>query len=297
MELSDYLDGGYGNEAAAYAENGYTPSVHASVTGPIVTANAQVSPLRRGLEGLRLGEFDARQLCFVRPLARLAWAFLATQAEGRTMDALGLLSVYRDLYNSQRAAIASGFSTALPERLPEIVWDDPMRISVALVLGGLTGSTAERRAALARVPESMGAVGAWFSTLQPLFSDQTGLRTYLEVPRVAGETVAASVLRAVQDDVATCLSPSSTIGPATGIRCPPGQILVAGRCQQAVAYRPPGTPSQNPSGGGGGAPPPPGAPPPARSSGGGFLLVIAVLAGLGYMVYRTEQKTALKETP
>lgn len=313
--MSDYdSTNGYGSEdwnaygaGAAPEYIAPTPSAHANATGPVVTGNAQVSTLRRGLEGAAkpglggvFGDFDATQRCYVVPLARLAWAFIATAAEGRTADALGILSVYRSLYNSQRGAIVSGFSAAareaLPASLPEIAWTDPMRLSMQLVLSGATGGRPERNAALNAMPNSVAALGTWFAGARGAF-DETNLRTYLEIPRVGGETVAASVLRAVPDDVARCIAPSPgpvTIGPATGIRCPPGQILVAGRCQQATAYVPPSyvPPSQNPPGPPG--PPGPPEPPAPRQSGGTGILIglLVVLAAGAWWVYRDEERIA-----
>jgi hypothetical protein len=292
--LSDYLDGqAYGHEADGYANDGSTESAAPAAPAPRVTANAQVSPLRVGL-----GEFDARQLCFARPMARLAWAFLATTAEGRTMDALGVLSVYQSMFNSQRGSIAPGLSDAararLPAALPETAWTEDMRLSMQIVLSSVTGGVAARNAALLAMPSSVAAIPSWFALARSAF-DESGLRTYLEVPRIGGETVAASVLAAVRDDVDACLSPAPpppgpvTIGPPTGLSpCPPGTVRVGGRCQ-SVVVTPGGPPSQNRGGGagsgsGGGS-----------SGSGGLLVVLALLAAGAYWVYRKDSKPSQRD--
>lgn len=292
--LSDYLDGqGYGREADGYANDGYTESAAPAAPAPRVTANAQVSPLRVGL-----GEFDARQLCFARPMARLAWAFLATTAEGRTMDALGVLSVYQSMFNSQRGSIAPGLSDAararLPAALPETAWTEDMRLSMQIVLSSVTGGVAARNAALLAMPSSVAAIPSWFATARGVF-DESGLRTYLEIPRVNGETVAASVFAAVRDDVDACLSPpaaggGATIGPTTGLSpCPPGTVRVGGRCQSVVA-------SSVTQGGGGGPSQNPGSGPrPGSSGSGGLLVVLALLAAGAYWVYRKDSKPSQRD--
>lgn len=304
--VSDYLDsvGGYTSESDGYGKDGY--SVPAEV--PRVTGNAQVSPLRRGLEALRLGEFTASQLCYMRPLSRLAWAYLATMAEGRSYDALGILSVYRALFNSQRAAIVGGLSpaaqAALPASLPEIAWTDAMRLSMQIVLSATTGGRADRNEALLALPSNAGEIAVWFAARRGVF-DEAAMRAYLEVPRVGGEELAPSVMAAVRDDVERCLSPAPTIGPTTGfapVTCPPGTTSVGGRCVSVSL--PPGTPTtsapprQNPPSGGGGAAP---WSRPSTGSGGGqglLLMLIAALAAGAWWVYRDdEKKAALREAP
>ena len=247
----------YGSEFSEYgSDQDYAPSAHAGATGPVVTGNAQVSTLRRGLEGppsrLRglegpggLGDFSPTQLCYVRPLARLAWAFIALNAEGRNYDALGILSVYRALFNSQREAIVGGFNSAaareaLPASLPEIAWTDAMRLSMMLILSSVA-SRPEQARALAALPASMAQIAAWFATNHSLF-DEAALHTYLEVPRMGGEEIAPAVLRAVQDDVNTCLAPPAptpappsgggftVVGPTGIAPCPPGQFRFRGDC-------------------------------------------------------------------
>jgi hypothetical protein len=304
MNYDDYLKPSVAEDPdyAAAMQATRVPSQHAAVpTSVTVTGNPQVSHLRVGLEGLRLGEFDAQQMCFLRPLVRLAWAYLATMAEGHTMDALGLLEVYRSLYNARRDAIAPGFApemrALLPARLDEAAWTDPMRISIALVLGSLTGSTAARRERLAAIPASAGAIGSWFASIRGLF-DESSLRTYLEVPRFGGEDFALSVRRAVEGDVAACLAPTSSVGssggsaPSSGFivgpmaplsPCPAGSMRVGGRCVSMQTTPGSGGGSrQNQSGGSSGG------------SGGGLLLgLVLVLAAAAYWVYLQDFKPRL----
>lgn len=311
--VSDYLDstGKYSSESDGYGHDGYSVPAESSApssAAPRVTGNAQVSPLRTGLEALRLGEFTPTQICYVRPLSRLAWAYLATMAEGRSYDALGILSVYRALFNSQRGAIVGGLSpaaqSAWPSSLPEIAWTEPMRLSMQIVLSATTGGRADRNQALARMPSSAVEIASWFNASRGLF-DESAMRAYLEVPRVGGEELAASVMAAVQDDIARCLSPAPTIGPATGIapvQCPPGSRAVGGRCVSVSL--PQGTPTtsapprQNPQGGGGSVVP---WSRPSSGSGGGqglLLVLLAALAAGAWWVYRDdEKKAALRELP
>lgn len=311
--VSDYLDaaGKYSSESDGYGRDGYSvPSEAAPPAAPApsrTTANAQVSTLQPGLEALRLGEFTPTQICYVRPLSRLAWAYLATMAEGRSYDALGILSVYRALFNSQRGAIVGGLSpaaqSAWPVSLPEIAWTEPMRLSMQIAISATTGGRADRNQALARMPSSAAEIGSWFGTARGLF-DESAMRTYLEVPRVGGEELAPSVMAAVQDDIARCLSPAPTIGPATGIapvQCPPGSRAVGGRCVSVSL--PQGTPTtsapprQNSQGGGTVVP----WSRPSSGSGGGqglLLVLLAALAAGAWWVYRDdEKKAALRELP
>jgi hypothetical protein len=277
--VSDYLDaaGKYSSESDGYGRDGYSvPAEAAPPAAPApsrTAANAQVSTLQPGLEALRLGEFTPTQICYVRPLSRLAWAYLATMAEGRSYDALGILSVYRALFNSQRGAIVGGLSpaaqSAWPVSLPEIAWTEPMRLSMQIAISATTGGRADRNQALARMPSSAAEIGSWFGTARGLF-DESAMRTYLEVPRVGGEELAPSVMAAVQDDIARCLSPAPTTS------APPRQNSQGG-----------GTvvPWSRPSSGSGG--------------GQGLLLVLlAALAAGAWWVYRDdEKKAALRELP
>jgi len=277
--VSDYLDaaGKYSSESDGYGRDGYSvPAEAAPPAAPApsrTAANAQVSTLQPGLEALRLGEFTPTQICYVRPLSRLAWAYLATMAEGRSYDALGILSVYRALFNSQRGAIVGGLSpaaqSAWPVSLPEIAWTEPMRLSMQIAISATTGGRADRNQALARMPSSAAEIGSWFGTARGLF-DESAMRTYLEVPRVGGEELAPSVMAAVQDDIARCLSPAPTTS------APPRQNSQGG-----------GTvvPWSRPSSGSGG--------------GQGLLLVLLVaLAAGAWWVYRDdEKKAALRELP
>jgi hypothetical protein len=313
MNLNDYLDGSdpsaYGREAYDTEARAYVaPSVHAKETGPVVTGNAQVSTLRLEAApvsaprpvGSVLGDFSTDQRCLVVPLVRLAWAFFATTAEGRTSYALGILSVYRALYNSQRAAIAPGFNAAardaLPVSLPEIAWTDGVRLSMQIVISGATGGRADRNAALASMPASVAELGAWFMRSRGLWDEST-MRAYVEVPRVGGETLASSVSAAVQDDIERCLAPASapsaTVGPATGIApCPPGTVRSGGRCVAPIVT--PGPPSgsgggSGGSGGGGGG----GTAPGSRSGQGLLVVLVAALAAGVWWVNREDQRAAL----
>lgn len=299
----DYVDSfNYGTERDGYAADGYTVPAESAPAPrpapPVVTGNPQVSPLRRGLEALRLGEFTAEQLCYMRPLSRLAWAYLSLMSDGSSYDALGVLSVYRALFNSQRAAIVGGLSpsaqSALPSSLSEIAWTDPMRLSMQIVLSAsISAGRADRNEALLRMPTSALEIAAWFRASRGLF-DETSLRTYLEVPRAAGSELAPSILAAVRDDIETCLHPAApprtyTIGPATGVApgsCPPGSVLVNGRCQSVTATSV--SPTQGSRQNNGGAP-------ASGQSKGLFWAVIAALAAGAWWVYREETKASLRE--
>jgi hypothetical protein len=312
MNTDDYLDGSdpsaYGTETRDYAnaeQQTRTLSVNANATGPVVTGNAQVSTLRPGLEGRglgsSLGDFDATQRCFVGPLSKLVWAFLATTGEGRTYDALGILSVYRALFNSQRAAIVSGLSAAardaLPVSLPEDAWTDAMRSSMQILFVSVS-SRAEQARALAALPGSVAEIPAWFAANRSLWSaSEAQLRTYLEVPR--GESVASSVLAAVRSDVDACLArlappdpvpDPATIGPVAPIRCPPRQMLIGGRCMNVTVT--PGPPRQNPRGAGTDPFFPNTPARPAPSGGGLLLVVVAALAAGVWWVMRDEERIA-----
>lgn len=267
--------------------------------------DARVPPAPRvAARSFSLGEFDARQLCLVRPLSRLAWAYLATAAQGDTMDSIGILSIYKSLFTSQRAAILSGLSDAaqraLPAALPETAFTPDMKLSMQIVLSATTGGVAARNQALASMPDSVGALGTWFSGARGLF-DEGAMHTYLDVPRIGGETIAHAVLSAVQDDIATCLNPGGAVAPSPApspaapmvftpvlnTQCPPGQVgggTTGVKCHTPCAA---GTfwdgnrcSTQAASG-------------TAAPAGGGILIFLALaIAGAGYWVYR--QETALK---
>lgn len=288
--LSDYLD-----DVGAYVG-----------TGEYDSRVAQVAPApRAAARSFSLGEFDARQLCLVRPLSKLAWAYLATVTAGDTMDSIGILSVYRSLFTSQRAAILSGLSDAaqrnLPTTLPETAFTSDMKLSMQIILSATTGGVAARNQALASMPDSVGALGTWFSGARGLF-DEASMRTYLDVPRIGGETVAHAVLSAVQDDIAACLNPGATapvpgapapaapviFTPVFNTQCPPGQVgggTTGVKCHAPCAA---GTfwdgsrcSARAASGSGGLLRPTP--------AGGGILIFLALaIAGAGYWVYRQE---------
>lgn len=302
--LSEYLD-----DVGAYV--GTSEYDARDAVGNPVRSVARAAP-QPAARSFSLGEFDARQLCLVRPLSRLAWAYLATVASGATMDSIGILSVYRSLFTSQRAAILSGLSDAaqraLPAALPETAFTPDMKLSMQIVLSATTGGVAARNQALASMPDSVGALGTWFSGARGLF-DEGAMRTYLDVPRIGGETVAHAVLSAVQDDIETCLNPGApppapaptptpaapapsapaaplVFTPVNNVQCPPG--YVGGGTTGVKCH----------------APCPAGSywdgsrcsalrVAPKQGGGTGILVFLALaIAGAGYWVYR--QETTLK---
>ncbi len=242
-------------------------------TGPMV------SVLFRGL-----GDFDILGRCAIVALSRVAWLFWAKVADGQTNIALGVLELYRSLWNLKRDAIASGFighgAEHLPGILPAAEWSQQMRYSMAYSLAGATGFQTDIANVLARMPDSMAALPAWFATLTSTLpaADLPSARTYVDAPLPTTGDPVRYYANYVRDDLSQCGTPAAPTPPATQTyqtQAPQGQTV--------APFRPSSSPS------GGGAAPGTGGPGSSPASGGGGIAIAVVLALLvagGYYAYQ-----------
>lgn len=248
-------------------------------TGPMVTV------LFRGL-----GDFDVAGRCAIVALSRVAWLFWSKVADGQTTAALGILELYRSLWNLKRDSIASGFVghgvEHLPGILPAAEWSQPMRYSMAYAMAGATGFYTDVANVLARMPDSMAALPQWFQQITAALpaSDLPALRAYVDSPLPMSGDPAIYYANYVRDDLSRCGAPATAPAPA------PTQYQTQAPQGQSIApFRP--APSPTP---GGSATPGTGGP-GASSSGGGLFSLLAMLALIGYGGYLAIQDSKPKE--
>ena len=291
--LGDYLDGvnGYVSESDGYSSAPVAPTPQKPFRG-----NALVSTLR--LDGIRLGALAPEQLCSVQALSRLAWAYLALMADGRTSDALGVLSVFRAIFNDQRSVFVSGFSDAgqrnLPTSLPDTAWTSDMRLAMQIIL--LAILTESRASTLSQAPDSAASLGTWYAALRAVVSDAEetalNLRAYLNIPQSGTETLASVVAQSVVDDIRACRSGSASTGTS------PNRLSIDPRVARYIpttgataAVRAAVAASRSPQGSSGGSGQNSGG--STTTSGGGGMSIFLVLAGLaavGYWFYTQDSK-------
>jgi hypothetical protein len=265
-------------------------------TGPMVTSLM--------LEGLR--EFDLAARCALIALSRVTWLFFSKVSDGQTQSALGVLELYRSLWNLKRDVIAPGFAGHGPEYMPGMLpaaeWSTPVRNSMAYALAGATGFHDDITQVLVRMPDNMAALPAWFVQLRNVLpaADLPVIRAYVDAPLPTTGDPILFLANFVRDDLQQCMgvtaSPPQPAQPPPSRSVPfrpylPSQQVVT---QLRPALAPPAPPPALPpvieqGGGGGGAPPSR----PSQPSGGVSLAVLVVLALLGwggYLAWQDSQK-------
>ncbi len=256
---------------------------------PLPRTGPMVSVLFRGL-----GDFDLAGRCAIVALSRVAWLFWSKVQDGQTTVALGILELYRSLWNYKRDAIASGFIghgiEHMPGILPSAQWTQDMRYSMAYSIAGATGFQTDIAQVLARMPDSMASLSTWFPTLVSTLpvADLPSARLYVDAPLPTSGDPAVYYANYVRDDLAQCATPAST-STSTAPVAPPAPTQYYAAQTSTPTFAPtlaPGTPggSATPGGGSGGAP----------SSSGGIALVI-MLAILGYGGYLAFQDSKPRE--
>ncbi len=284
---------GYATEPVVPAPSSRNFSPAVPRTGPLVT------PLV--LQGLsNLGEFDRAGICAVAALSRLGWLFFSKVQDGQTLGALGVLELYRSVWNWKRDILMPGFAGHSPEHvpgiLPQAVWTTPMRQSFAYVFAAMANYSPITAGILATMPANMSELPAWFPRLRNSFtaSAQSLLRAYVESPMPSSGDPIAYLARFVRDDLNQCMGT-----PRTEATPPPPQPATAASVQteisrqnQNVSASVPIVPVKGPEGagssGGGGR--------PAAASSGGvnvFTILLLTIVGIGgYMAWQDSQKKA-----
>jgi len=255
---------------------------------PLPRTGPMVSVLFRGL-----GDFDLAGRCAIVALSRVAWLFWSKVSDGQTTVALGVLELYRSLWNFKRDAIASGFIghgiEHLPGILPAAQWSQDMRYAMAYSIAGATGFQTDIANVLARMPDSMASLPPWFATLASTLpvADLPSARTYVDAPLPTSGDPIVYYANYVRDDLSQCGTPATTTAPAPA----PTQYYASSSAPQTfVPTLAPGTPGGSDAPGTGG----PGSPAPSSGGGGGIALVI-MLAILGYGGYLAFQDSKPKE--
>ena len=254
-------------------------------TGPMV------SVLYRGL-----GDFDVVGRCAIVALSRVAWLFWSKVADGQTTVALGILELFRTLWNLKRDSIASGFighgQEHLPGILPAAEWSQQMRYAMAYSIAGATGFYTDVANVLARMPDNMAALPPWFRTLTTALpaADLPLVRTYVDAPLPSSGDPAVYYAGYVRDDLSQCGVPAQSPSTYTAVPQPP-------QPQQMAPFAPASSPSGGSGQPGTGGPGSGGSSSSGSSgsSGGGNIALLFMLALLGYGGYLAYQDSKPKE--
>jgi len=253
-----------------------------------------VSVLFRGL-----GDFDLAGRCAIVALSRVAWLFWSKVQDGQTTVALGILELFRSLWNLKRDTIASGFighgQEHLPGVLPAAEWSQQMAYAMAYAIAGATGFQSDIANVLARMPTSMAALPGWFPTLVSALpaADLPSARTYVDAPLPSSGDPVVYYAGYVRDDLSQCGAPASATPPVPAPAPPTYQSVT--QPQQMAPFRPGTATTGGGSAGAGAGGPGSSSSSAAGGGGGGNIALLFMLALLGYGGYLAYQDSKPKE--
>lgn len=310
--MNDEIDGYFDNGVAAYGAmpEGYAAPAPAPAARPQQPVQNFAPPTPRTgpmvtslmLQGLR--EFDLPARCALIALSRVTWLFFSKVSDGQTQSALGVLELYRSLWNLKRDVIAPGFVGHGPEYMPGMLpvaeWSTPMRQSMAYTLAGATGFHDDITQVLVRMPDSMAALPEWFVRLRNVIPsvDLPTLRGYIDAPLPSSGDPILYLANFVRDDLQQCMGATSPTPPPAPAPAPPSRTVpfvpIVGRpTGLPVPSSPPAGPPPPPGGGAGSPGMQPSQPASSAASGGAsfaLLVVLALLGVGGYLAWQDSQK-------